>query len=398
MDPKRLGVGTLTIPDHAEKNILDVLKTGRLSYGPYIQEFERRFSASHGCWFGVMVNSGTSALQIAVACLAEAHNWQTGDEVIVPAVTFVATANVLIQQGFKPIFVDVDPKTYNIDPEQIEPAITPRTRAIMAVHLFGQPAEMEAVMEIAKKHDLRVIEDSCETMFSSHRGKSVGSMGDIGCFSSYVAHLIVTGVGGIAITNNPEYAATLRSLANHGRDGIYVSIDDDKGKEKDEFKQIVERRFRFIRNGYSYRVTEFEGAFGCAQLDIADEMLRVRRENASYLINALRDTEDHLQLPWYPEWNDHAFMMFPIVIKSGAPIKKSDLVMHLEERGIETRDMLPLVNQPFYQHELGIREVDYPVAEWINNNGFYIGCHQDMRPEELDYISETIHNFLKQAL
>lgn len=403
MKKAHVGVGCLTLTKKAGQNIAQVLKSGRLSYGPFIQEFERRFSKAHGARFGVMVNSGTSALQIAVACLAEMGKWKPGDEVLVPAVTFVATSNVVIQQGFKPVFVDVDPLTYNIDPKEIETKITKRTKAIMAVHLFGQPADMDPIMNIARKHKLKVIEDSCETMYTDYKGKPVGSFGDIGCFSTYVAHLIVTGVGGIAITNNKKYAEVLRSLANHGRDGIYISIDDDKGKSGHALEQIIAKRFRFIRNGYSYRVTEFEGALGCAQLDIAETILRKRQTHAAYLLKRLRPLEPWIQLPTQANDRGHAFMMFPLVIRRGVGIKKTHLVNYLEHEGIETRDMLPLINQPFYKKTYGIRVGDYPVADWINTHGFYVGCHQEMdeHHEELDkthldIVCDTLFGYFKK--
>lgn len=390
VNKKNLGVGCLTLNAQVTRNIHTVLRTGRLSYGPFIQEFEQRFSHSHQTKFGVMVNSGTSALQIAVACLAETEKWKPNDQILVPAITFVASSNVILQQGLKPVFVDVDPRTYNLDSTKLEAKITKRTKAIMVVHLFGQPADMDPIMRIARKYKLRVIEDSCETMFTTYHGKSVGSIGDIGCFSTYIAHLIVTGVGGIAVTNNSRYATILRSLANHGRDGIYTSIDDAKGKSWKHTKQVIARRFRFIRNGYSYRVTEFEGALGCAQLDVAKDVFAQRKKNATYLLKCLKPLESVLQLPWHPPGVGHAFMMFPLVIKSGAGISKQDLVNELERCKIETRDMLPLVNQPFYIKDHGVRESDYPVAQWINNNGFYIGCHQAMDKPELDYVVKNL--------
>jgi len=180
---------------------------------------------------------------MAVACLKELHGWHDGDEIIVPAVTFVATANVVVDHNLKPVFVDVDPVTYNIDPARIEKKITRKTRAIMVVHLFGQPAEMDPILKIARKYKLKIIEDSAETMFVKYKGKPVGSFGDIACFSTYVAHPIITGVGGVVATSNPKYAAVLRSLANHGRDNIYISIDDDKGKKGKQLQQIIARRF-----------------------------------------------------------------------------------------------------------------------------------------------------------
>lgn len=390
-----LGVGCFEVPLNARKYINQVLDTKRISYGPFLKKFEKTFSADHGNRFGIMVNSGTSALRIAVACLKETEKWQNGDEIIVPAVTFVATSNVVIDHGLKPIFVDIDPLTYNIDPSKIEEKISPRTKAIMVVHLFGQPAEMNPILTLAKKYKLKIIEDSCETMYAKYEDKMVGSFGDIACFSTYVAHLVVTGVGGIAITNNKKYAEVLRSLANHGRDGIYMSIDDTKGKKGEELKEIVSRRFKFIRPGYSFRLTELEGALGCAQLESVSNSFVKRKKNASYLLEKLRPLERQLQLPWNPPYADHVFMMFPIVIKKDSGIEKEKLANYLENKGVETRDLFPLISQPFYKEMFNLKAEDYPVADWVNNYGFYIGCHQEMSQTELDYIIKCFFDFYK---
>lgn len=392
---KNLGVGSVVIDQRAKKYINQILQSERISYGPFLKRFEEKFSREHQAKFGIVVNSGTSALCLSVACLKETERWREGDEILVPAVTFIATSNVLIEQGLKPVFVDVDPRTYNIDSSKIEEKITRRTKAMMIVHLFGQPAEMSAIMALARKHKLKIIEDSCETMFTKYKGRSVGSFGDIACFSMYAAHLIVTGVGGIAVTNNKKYAEILRSLANHGRDGIYISIDDDKGENRKNLKEIISRRFRFIRLGYSFRLTEFEGALGCAQLKIADKIISSRRTNADYLINKLSRLNTHFQLPWHPKYCEHAFMLFPIVIKKNVGFKKADVVNYLEKHGIETREMFPLISQPFYQKIFKIKKGSYPVADWINDNGFYIGCHQKMKKTELDYIVKIFFNFFK---
>lgn len=393
---QQIGVGCADISDLEKKYVKEVLDTERLSYGPFLKKFEETFSRMHSSKFAIAVNSGTDALRIAVACLKEAEGWKDNDEIICPAVTFVASSNVILQNNLKPVFADVEKDIYNIDPARIEKAVTKKTRAIMVVHLFGQPATMEPIIEIAKKHNLKIIEDSCETMLVSYKEKSVGSFGDISCFSTYVAHLIVTGVGGLAVTNNPKYAEIMRSLANHGRDGIYISIDDDKNKKGSEFKQIIERRFRFIRLGYSSRITEMEGALGLAQLERSPKILSARKNNASKLIKKLSKFEDKIQLPYCRPDREHAYMMFPIVIKQGSKISKKDFVFFLEENNIETRDMLPLVNQPLYKKLFGEDiEEKFPVAKWINDSGFYIGCHQKITDREIEYIVGKFEEFLK---
>ncbi|MBS3100353.1 DegT/DnrJ/EryC1/StrS family aminotransferase [Candidatus Pacearchaeota archaeon] len=393
-----IGVGCADITDLEKKYVKEVLDSERLSYGPFLKKFENKFALSHQSKFAIAVNSGTDALRIAVACLKETENWDNGDEIICPALTFVATSNVIIQNNLKPIFVDIESNTYNLNPLKIEEKITDRTRAIIAVHLFGQPASMSEIIKISKKYKLKIIEDSCETMFAKYRGKSVGSFGDISCFSTYIAHLISTGVGGLAVTNNPKYAEVMRSLANHGRDGIYISIDDSKGKKGKELMEIVQKRFSFERIGYSSRITELEGALGLAQLERAQEIVSKRRRNALYLINKLKKFQEHIKLPVKMPDREHSYMMFPIVIKNPA-ISKKALTLFLEENGIDTRDMLPLTNQPIYKKLYGEDlEEKFKVAKWINNNGFYIGCHQKLNKEDIDYIIGKFGEFFKEKI
>ncbi len=392
--PSQLGVGCLHISSQEKHYIKQVLKNNRLSYGPLTQRFESQFAKAHGCRYGLMCNSGTSALRVAVACLKELEVWDSETEILVPAVTFVATSNVVIQNGLRPVFVDVHPTQYNIDPEKIEEKITPKTRAIIVVHLFGLPCDMEPILKIVRKHNLKIIEDSCESMFVKYRQKSVGSWGDISCFSTYVAHLIVTGVGGLALTNNPDYAIVMRSLVNHGRDSIYLSIDDDKTNDPQRLSQVVQKRLKFVRLGYSFRATELEAALGLGQLERIDQILQVRTRNAAYLIKHLKPFDAYLQLPSWPVHSEHAFMMFPIVARG--PVNKEKLVFFLERNNIETRDMLPLINQPIYKKLFGDLEPQYPVAARINKNGFYIGCHQALKIRDLKYIVGKFREFFEE--
>ncbi|MCW8138767.1 MAG: DegT/DnrJ/EryC1/StrS family aminotransferase [Planctomycetota bacterium] len=389
-----IGVGTFRTTARARRYVNEVLDAERLSYGPFTQRFERAFAASHGCRFAVMTASGTCALQLALAALKARHGWADGDEVIVPAVTFIATSNIVLQNGMRPVFVDVDPVYYELDPDKVEAAITPRTRCIIPVHLFGLPCEMDRIQALATRHGLRIIEDSCETMFAQHQGRSVGAWGDIGCFSTYVAHILVTGVGGICTTNDMELAVTLRSLMNHGRDSIYLSIDDGKASTREELELIIQRRFSFVQLGYSYRVTELEGALGLAAFEEHEELMRRRRENGAFLTERLSRWSEHLQVPAIRPGATHSFMMFPLVLRKE---KKAELVSFLEQNGVETRDMLPLINQPVYQGMFGLKAEDYPVATWINESGFYVACHQDLTPVERDYMVEVFDAYFTRA-
>lgn len=387
----RIGLGTAEISPLQRQLVNDVLGKNRLSYGEYTRRFESEFARLHDRRYATFCNSGTSALQVAVHALKEHDGWKAGDEVLVPAVTFVASSNVVIQNGLTPVFVDVEPDHVGIDPAQLERHLTPRTRAVMPVHLFGQPCEMDPIMAFARRHGLRVIEDSCETMFVRYKGRPTGSWGDISCFSTYVAHLVVTGVGGFATTNDDALAVLIKSLMNHGRDSIYLSIDDDDTSDQSVLEQMVARRFSFVHVGYSYRATEMEAALGVGELARHQEMLERRKANAQYLNQALSDLRGFLQLPSVRPGAEHAWMMYPLIVNDG--VDRERLLLHLETAGIETRHLMPLINQPIYRKLFGDLEPRYPVAARINRCGFAIGCHQGLDRADLERIVDAFHGY-----
>jgi perosamine synthetase len=390
----QIGIGGCRVSDRAKELVMQVLNSNRLSAGPMIDRFEREIAALHSRRFGLFTNSGTSALQIALAALKEQYGWQDGDEVLVPALTFVATSNVVLYNGLKPVFVDVEPDRYCIDPNQLERHITPRTRAIMPVHIAGLPCDMDPVLDIAARHGLRIVEDSAESMFARYRGRPVGSMSDIGCYSTYVAHIITTGVGGICVTDDTELIIMLKSLMNHGRDSIYTRIDDDEGREGRALFEIADRRFSFVRLGYSYRCTEMEAALGLAQLESREVDWARRKVIARRLCAGLAPLSDVLQLPVERDGAEHAWMFFPLVLRAG-PVDRGELIQYLESHQIETRYLLPLLNQPVYRKLFGDLEPQYPVAANLNRRAFYIGCHAGMTDEEVDYILDCFHTFFR---
>jgi perosamine synthetase len=392
---RRVEIGYLHISAKGRAYVNEVLKSNRLSYGPFTDRFESLFASRHGAQYAVASNSGTMALQVALAALKEKYQWEDGAEVIVPATTFIATSNVVLYNNLKPIFVDIEPQYYEIDPVQIEQHITRKTRAIIPVHLFGQPADMKPIMNIARRHKLRVVEDSCETMLASYQGRSVGSFGEIGCFSTYVAHLLTTGVGGLSITSDPALAIIMRSLINHGRDAMYLSIDDDNIASRRKFHLILKKRFSFVRLGHSARLTEMESALGLAQLeDELDNQIKRRRKNAQILTTLLEPLSEHIQLPRIRPGNEHSFMMYPLVLRHQ---KKEKLVEYLEDQGVETRDLLPLINQPIYQSLFRLNPRQYPVSAWLINSGFYIGCHHGLTRSDLEYVASLLSSFFAHA-
>lgn len=393
----QIGVGGFRISARAKELVMQVLDSNRLTAGPMMARFEQELAHLHGCTYGLMSNSGTSALQIAVAVLKETYGWEDGDEILVPALTFVATSNVVLLNGMRPVFVDVDPQYYTIDPRRVEASITPRTRAIMPVHIAGLPCDMDPLLEIARAHGLRIVEDSCETMFSRYKGRPVGSFGDIACFSTYAAHLITTGVGGVSTTNDPELLVLMKSVMNHGRDSIYIRMDDDRGAQGEQLFRIANSRFSFIRLGHSFRCTEMEAALGLAQLEERDALLARRQQIAGRLSEGLADLEEYLQLPRPRPDSDHAYMMYPLRIVNRR-LRRAELIQYLEENRIETRYLLPLINQPFYTKLFGNLDLKYPVAAALNDTAFYIGSHPDMNDTDVEYVIGHFHKYFREHL
>jgi dTDP-4-amino-4,6-dideoxygalactose transaminase len=390
---RKVTLGTFRSTERMESLVMEVLRSGRISYGPVSMAFERAFATLHDCKYAVLSNSGTSSLHVALQALKEHHGWKDGDEVIVPASTFVATVNVVLHNNMKPVFVDIEPLAYGLDPDRLEAAMTARTRCLMAVHLYGQACRMSEIMPIARFHDLRVIEDSCETMFVKHHDKKVGSIGDIGCFSTYNAHLLTTGVGGLCTTNNEVLAAKIRSLVNHGLDIAELNTDEWFSP-----RPAPGRSFRFTHAGHSYRITELEAALGLAQLEVYHDILAGRRRNALHLTAKFhmmnRLLSAGLTLPEVLKGNEHAWMMYPIVLDEHK-MPKEPFRKFLNDAGIETRDLMPITNQPIYRNM--VDPFDYPIANWTNDCGIYIGCHQDITPDDIEYVAQVFEDWLLHA-
>jgi len=373
------------------KRIEEVYQSGQFSPGPKCKEFELAFKRFHGRKHAFFVNSGTDALRMALLALKERFAWPDGSVVVVPSVTFVASVNTIIQAGLKPLFIDVGMYDYNLNPSALERFFecapdAKDIKAIMPVHLFGQIADMKLIMQIAKKYDLKVIEDSCESIGSTQDGKLCGTFGDIACFSTYQCHIIATGIGGLALTDDPQLHELMRSYANHGRDTAYLP-----GFRKPAlYKDLLSKRFKFLRTGYSCRPSEFEAALGIGQLERLDENLRKRQSVAASLIAALQPNY-RLCLPAPEHGKTHSYMMFPIVLKERVPEKKEDLCWHLEKRGIETRDMMPIMSQPVFKEYT--KGVEFAVASWIDRCGFYIPCHPGMTQKDIKHIHDAFLAF-----
>lgn len=389
-----IGKRTFVPNELAKSYITNIMETGRVSYGTYSRQLEGAWAAMNSVKYGVLSNSGTSSLQVAVQALKEIHGWPDGAEVIVPSLTFVATINVVLHNRLKPVLVDVDPLTYNMDPSLVEDAITDKTVCIMPVHLFGLMADMSAIFDIAFRNDLLIVEDSCESVgaYQEVNGTRIypGEYGHIACFSFYMAHHIQAGVGGISITDDKRYASKMRSLVNHG-----MVCDTLDGLEFDPSRDFV-----FESVGHSFRITEFEAALALSQVGKIPDIIQNRNNAARALTGALSDLDKRLQLPFTPPGFHHSFMMYPIVMrnndyKRGAIYSKEGLRQSLHGSGIGTREMLPIIEQPVYQRLKLWDQNDYPVAKWIGANGFYVGLQNTYNEDDVVKISEVIHDHFK---
>lgn len=379
-----ISVGSFTATPRIKTLVDEILASGRISYGEKSRLFEMQFAAAHDCHYGVLSNSGTSSLHVALQAMKEIHGWDDGDSVIVPAVTFVATANIVLHNRLTPVLVDVEGDSFGIDPLLVSEKVTGRTRAIIPVHMLGQACDMKGVMSVARRNGMKVIEDSAEAMFVTHEGRSVGSMGDIGCFSMYVAHLLVAGVGGISLTDFAPYAEKMRSLVNHG-----LSIDNLNPDENYAPRPMLNRKFVFGRIGHSFRVTEFEASLALAGLEDKERMLHLRRRNAALLTEGLTRVNKRyncpLILPTVSRGNTHSWMMYALTLNREL---KLNLTEWLNAHNIETRDV-PTLFQPCYNWSAR----DYPVAQKIHGSSFYVGCHPEMSEGDCEYIVETIGSY-----
>lgn len=377
-----LRLGYSAVPKNAQGEILEVFKSGQFSPGPKVREFERKWAEIHKAKHAVFVNSGTDALRLSLLALKEKYGWQDGDLIAVPALTFVASVNAIIQSNLTPFFVDVGMHDYTINPHNLERLINTSylstLRAVMPVHLFGQSCD-PYIYEVAKKYgNLKVIEDSCETIANPLKGQ-------VSCYSTYMAHHVTTGVGGFAVTSDDELNLLIRSYANHGRNVGYLPGYKTPKLTRD----LLKSRFRFDRRGYSCRGTEFEAALGLSQMEHIEGNVMARQLIASLMVKALEGFSQ-LQMPTAKQ--KHTFMMFPILIKETCKIDKYDLCYQLEKAGIETRDMMPITSQPCFQTYL--KERTFSVADGINKRGFYIACNPGMTRKDIQHIQNTFGSYL----
>ncbi len=355
-----------------EKELLSqCIDTGWISSdGPFVKEFEERFAEYLGVKYGIAVCNGTAALEAAVAAIGI----EPGDEVIMPDFTIISCAMAVVRCGGAPVLVDVQPDTWNMDVSRLEARITPRTKAIMPVHIYGHPVDMDAVMALAKKYNLTVIEDAAEAHGAEYKGRKAGGIGHINCFSFYANKIITTGEGGMVVTNDADLAQRARSLRNLC------------------FKP--ERRFYHSELGYNYRMTNMQAALGLAQLERIDEFIRIKRNNAR-LYNERLKTIPGLQLPVENPRVKNVYWMYAVVLDESIGMDALEFARRLAEKGVGSRPFfLGMHQQPVFQRMGLFRHESYPVSRRIAKYGLYLPSGLTMTEEQVETACTAVREIL----
>ncbi len=362
-----ISIGKPTIGKEEVKAAAEVLKSGRLTQGEQVEKFEKEFAAFVGTKFAVAVSNGTTALQLALLAAGIGE----GDEVITTPHTFIATAASIVQVGAKPVFVDVKPDSLNIDPEKIEEVVTTKTKAIIAVHLYGLPADMPAINKIAKKHKLIVIEDSAQAHGAQIRGKRTGSLGDLACFSFYATKNMTTGEGGMVTTNKGSFAEEIQILRDQGQKG----------------------RYKHVMLGFNYRMTDIAAAIGRAQLKKLPAFNKKRIENAAYLTKKLNGIKG-IKTPFVPAGYRHVFYLYTAVVENDYPINRDQLLAKLNKSGVDARIYYPVLlsdENMFKSYKRGSLDV----VKKIHKQILSLPSHPSLTRQELGKIAEVIKNGAK---
>ena len=369
---KRIPVSQPMLGVEESFHVNEALSKGAISgfFGEYISIFEQEFSEYCGCKFGVSVSSGTAALHLALAALSIGP----GDEVIVSSLTNMATFFSVLYQGATPVPVDSDPETMNLDPKLLENLITPKTKAILVVHLFGHPVDMDPVLNIAKRHNLYVIEDCAEAHGATYNGRKVGSIGDIGCFSFYANKVITTGEGGMLTLNDPVIAARARNLKG-------LAFGDTN-------------KFMHQDIGYNYRMTNIQAAVGHAQFGKIEQIIENKRRIANRYTQLLSHRND-LQLPIEKSYARNVYWMYTVILRGQNSENRNIVMQKLAEKGVESREnFLPYNMQEIFIRKGMTRENLCPIANMLGQSGIYLPSGPVISDEEIDYVCETLISIL----
>lgn len=359
------------------------LDTGWVVQGPRVKEFESLFALLSGAPYALATASCTAALHLALVALGIGE----GDEVLVPAFTFVASANVVEYVRARPRFVDIDLRSFNLDVEQVERQINPRTRAILPVHLFGLSADIEPLVAIARRHGLAIVEDAACAVGSRYHGKPVGAFGDVGCFSFHARKVITTGEGGMVITARPELASTLEALRSHG------ATTSDLARHR--LGSFALPEFNLL--GFNYRMTDLQGALGVAQLAKLDWILE-RRLQLAHRYDAALSEVPYLATPYVPRGRNHTYQSYVLFVDESSPLSRDELALRLQRRGIATRQgthAVPWLG--FYRQKYGHAPEDFPRAWAADRRTLALPLYPAMTEEEQDRVITGILEELRQC-
>ena len=377
-----------------------------LTSGPRSEEFEARFAKKVGARHAFMVNSGSSANLLALSSLTSpAHGdraLKPGDEVITVAAGFPTTVTPIIQNGLMPVYVDVDPETYIAIDEQLEAAISPKSRAIMMAHTLGNPFNLDLVARLAEKHNLWVIEDSCDALGGTYKGKNLGTFGDLATFSFYPAHHITTGEGGAVVVKKVIHKRIVESFRDWGRDCWCAPGCDNTCLKRYEWTlgtlpEGYDHKYTYSHLGYNLKSGDIQAAIGLAQLDRLDSFIELRRRNWQYLSNGLKGLEEFLLLPKASENSEPSWFGFALTVKPASPKSRNQIVQELNDKKIGTRLLFGgnLLRQPAFINTPRRVVGDLVNTDRIMNDSFWVGVWPGLSTQMLDYIIETLHKILK---
>ena len=365
---------SLSRPDitQAERDAVnEVLMTPTLSLGPKVPEFEKLFCDYLGCKHAVAVNSGTSGLHL----LMRAMGVGAGDEVITTPFSFIASSNCILFENARPVFVDVDPDTWNIDPARIEAAITPRTKALLPVDVFGQPADMDPIRKIADKHGLRVIEDSCEALGAAYKGRKAGMLGEAGVFGFYPNKQITTGEGGMIVTNDEQIYKLASSMRNQGREGMGW--------------------LGHTRLGYNYRLSDINCALGVVQMKRVDEILARRHEVAEMYVARLAGDKRFRMQKIHPDCRISWFVMVVRLNDDYPTADRDRLIETLRSKGVMASNYFPPIHlQPFYVEQLGCERGMLPICDALSDRTIALPFHGQLTEADVDTVCKTLFSLL----
>ena len=390
------------------ENLVEASLDGWLTTGRFNDSFQRRLGNFLGRRFVLTTNSGSSANLLALSSLTShllgERALKPGDEVITVAAGFPTTVNPIIQHGLIPVFVDVQIGTYNVDPERVAAAVTPRTRAIMVAHTLGNPFDLDAIGEIARRHDLWLVEDCCDALGSTYGGRKVGTFGHVGTLSFYPAHHITMGEGGAVFTDDPTLKRAIESIRDWGRDCYCAPGRDNTCRKRFKWKlgQLPEgydHKYTYSHLGYNLKITDMQAAVGLAQLDRLEEFIAARKANFIQLRRRLASRTADLILPEATPGSDPAWFGFPITVRPESAVERASLVAHLERRRVGTRLLFAgnLLRQPYFSGRAFRVAGSLKNSDVVMNRTFWLGVYPGIDSEMLDYVGDCFDEFFEAA-